>query len=91
MYSDHLVAKLKAENYENAKNSCPSTPHPVDMCGSQAQANVGLAYSLRDEAQRMANHHREQADKSAQAATFFHSHPEFEEFIKLIRSGSIQF
>ena len=45
--------------------------------------------SLREEAERQVSQHLEQADKKARAATFFREHPEFDEFIQLIRGGVI--
>lgn len=52
-------------------------------------ANVFSRRSLREEAEQQASQHLEQADKKARAATFFREHPEFDEFIQLIRNGVI--
>jgi hypothetical protein len=45
--------------------------------------------SLREEAERQVGYHRVQADRQDRAAAFFREHPEFDEFIQLIRSGVI--
>jgi hypothetical protein len=61
------------------------------QCG-QAIGGVTQAWhrpSLREEAEKSVGYHREQADKQDRAAAFFREHPEFDEFIQLIRSGTI--
>ena len=64
-----------------------------DQCDQgigSATANVfSRRSSLREEAERQVGQHLEQADKKARAATFFREHPEFDEFIQLIRGGVI--
>lgn len=88
MYTD-TNSKLQADqSYRNADN-CGAA---LDPSYAQAQcAMPKVAYSLRDEAQKLAHHHQEQSDKAARAAAFLHQHPEFDEFIRLVRSGSLQF
>jgi hypothetical protein len=77
--------------YRNsALGASPAPSIPMDMCG-EAQTISSSLYSLRDEAQKRSNHHSQEASKAAEAANFFHLHSEFEEFIRLIRSGSIKF
>lgn len=39
---------------------------------------------------KSAAHHADQVDKNTKAQAFFASHPEFDEFIQLIRQGAIQ-
>ena len=86
-----LSEKLQAQGaYENAKAA-----QPRDMCGAvqsigQTPSRLG-EYRLRDEAQNRANQHQEIADKAQAAAIFLHEHPEFDEFIRLVRKGAIQF
>lgn len=49
--------------------------------------------SMAEEQEKMSGYHSDIATKAAQAAQaslFFRRHPEFEEFIRLIRSGAIQ-
>jgi hypothetical protein len=64
-------------------------------CNQKAQA-IGMGItgqisrpSLREEAEQQVGFHREQADKQDRAAAFFREHPEFDEFIQLIRGGVI--
>ena len=45
--------------------------------------------SLRAEAEMRVGRLRTEADKADRAAAFFREHPEFDEFIQLIRSGVI--
>jgi len=45
--------------------------------------------SLREEAEQQVGYYRSEADKKDRAAAFFREHPEFDEFIQLIRSGVI--
>ena len=65
------------------------------QCGATVAGlghTVGAEYrrpSLREEAEKQVGYHREQADKQDRAAAFFREHPEFDEFIQLIRSGVI--
>ena len=66
----------------------------AETAGGQATAGgVAQAWqprrSLREEAEKQVGYHREQADKQDRAAAFFREHPEFDEFIQLIRSGVI--
>jgi hypothetical protein len=91
------AAKQAAEKaYYGDRANSPAEPHPVDHRAEaigigQAATPSTLRYSLRDEAQKRAMHHAEQAEKAQSAAIFFSQHPEFEEFLRLVRSGSIQF
>ena len=70
-------------------------------CANQAQTGVpvqGLAggfyqrpSTLQEEAEKNAAYHYEMANKSAQAAAFLSSNPAFDEFVRLVRAGVIQF
>lgn len=90
---DETNAKMQAEKayYANQAQTCaaPAEPYGVaqGLCGTAA----GRAYSLRDEASKNLRFHTEAAQKSAGAIQFFDAHPEFEEFIRLVRLGAIQF
>lgn len=46
--------------------------------------------SMADEGYKRAHYHADIANKALDAADFFRKHHEFEEFIRLIRSGAIQ-
>jgi len=58
----------------------------------QAQCGQGIGSirpSLCEEAETQAGHHRNEAERQNRAAAFFREHPEFDEFIQLIRNGTI--
>lgn len=57
----------------------------VDTCCVEAKPP-----SMAEEAYKRAQDHAEIAEKAIHAADFLRKHPEFEEFIRLIRKGSIQ-
>lgn len=59
-----------------------------DVCG---QTQSYRPPTLGQEAEKHVIYHRDQADKFERAATFLREHPEFDEFVRLVRSGSIQF
>ena len=44
----------------------------------------------RELAEKSVGYHRAEADKADRAAAFFREHPEFDEFIGLIRAGVVQ-
>lgn len=56
---------------------------PVGMAGEYRP-------SEREQAEKRVGHHRIEADRADRAAAFFREHPEFDEFIGLIRAGIIQ-
>lgn len=67
-----------------------------DGCNQQAAIGgyVTQEYrvpTLAEQAEKNAQYHFEEHAKSQKAASFLTAHPEFDEFIKLIRAGSIQF
>ena len=92
---DEMNAKMYTEKaYYNqtaqeATCAAPAEQNPMSsgLCGTPA----GRAYSPRDEASKNLRYHTDAAQKSAVAIQFFDAHPEFEEFIRLVRSGAIQF
>lgn len=45
--------------------------------------------TMREQAEKAVGHYREQAEKHERALAFFRAHPEFDEFVLLIRSGVI--
>jgi hypothetical protein len=89
MYPEDAVnAKLQAEKqYQNAGCAAPVRP---DCYGEQA-ATPTRQTTLKDEAEKAASHHSAQANKFAAAHAFLSAHPEFDEFIRLLRNGSLQF
>ena len=93
MYPEDAVnAKLQAEKaYYGEKASPPSDPYPQDVCQKASTPSRLGDYSLRDAAAKLAHHHHEEASKAQSAALFFSQNPAFEDFIRLIRQGAIQF
>lgn len=55
------------------------------------QTSPSRAYTLSEDAQRNEQFHYEQAAKAGNAARFLSAHPEFDEFIRLVRAGALQF
>jgi hypothetical protein len=60
----------------------------IGMGVAPMQANKRRS-TLAEEAHSAAIHHSEQSQKHYQSAEFLSKHPEFDEFIRLIRSGVI--
>lgn len=85
MYPDQQV-KTKMEAQKAYENQC-ATPQAAmgAVCGGTFDP------SLSAEARRSEQFHYEQASKAGDAARFLSSHPEFDEFIRLVRSGALQF
>jgi hypothetical protein len=80
------------KNYYGEKASPPAEPYPDStMCGQAVAGKATNPYSLQEEASRRAKNHYEQASKAQSAAVFFANNPSFEDFIRLVRSGAIQF
>lgn len=87
MYSaqDQLNAKLQQQAaHENTKNM-------ESIGGMCAQAVGRTPFTLSEEAQRNEQFHYDQAQKAGTAARFLAAHPEFDEFIRLVRAGALQF
>ena len=81
-------------NYENKLNAAAEKmKFAAQAQCEQAIGGDAQAYqprrTQREEAEKNMGFHMEQADKAARAATFFREHPEFDEFIHLVRSGAI--
>lgn len=95
--NEGIYAKMKAEAANQAqcdKNNCnaPSDQYQSGMCAQACSEQKPFnQYSLQEEASRRAQDHYEWASKAQQAAVFFANNPVFEDFIRLVRSGSIQF
>lgn len=88
-YQDEVNAKMQAQKQYDSRNYGGS----VGVAPQEATHAVrgDRQYTLKDEAGKAAEHHVAQANKFAAAHVFLSAHPEFDEFIRLIRSGSIQF
>jgi hypothetical protein len=85
-------AKMQAEKayYANNLNQAQAgvCPAPSAYYGDCCAASE--PFTLRGEAEQKVSYHRTQAEKADQAAAFFRENPAFDEFIRLIRNGSIQ-
>ncbi len=88
MYSDEVNAKMQAEKtyYSNLQQqaSCSPPAEPYPQCEQAVAGKDANPYSLQEEASRRAQSMR-------RAAVFFANNPTFEDFIRLVRSGAIQF
>jgi hypothetical protein len=95
MYNDDVNAKLQAAEkaYYGDKCSAPTDPYPqaTSNLGAAQQAGTRSPYSLQEEAARRAQSLFEQASKAQSAALFLAQNPAFEDFIRLVRQGAIQF
>lgn len=82
-------------NEESKKLAYEGDPQQGNaLNGAAGSVQGGTPYrppTLRESAEKSVEYHREQADKSAMALAFFRAHPEFDEFVRLVRLGSIQF
>lgn len=83
MYADQ---QLKAQLQEQAvyESAAP-------MGATCGQAIAGRPFTLSEEAQRNEQFHYDQASKAGSAARFLSAHAEFDEFVRLVRAGAIQF
>lgn len=72
--------------------------YDADQMSAQNQQNMkmgmgiagsGYRPSPAEEAEQQAAEHLDRAGKAQQAAAFLRAHPEFDEFIQLIRKGVI--
>ena len=83
---NEVAAKMKAQQ-AGANNQ--------DCCTEYGPAVSGVGYyrrpTLQEEAEKQAIHHSEMANKCAQAAAFLSANPAFDEFVRLVRAGVIQF
>ena len=67
---------------EKMANTCDQT---IGLAGARAGAPT-----QQEQAEKNMFYHSDMAMKAEKAAKFFKAHPEFDEFINLIRNGSIQ-
>lgn len=90
MFDQNTESSLKAQAqkaYEAA-----GLGRAQDECGA-AQAGIPQTrpHTLQEEAERRAQDHYERAIKAQSAQVFFANNPGFDEFVRLVRSGVIQF
>jgi hypothetical protein len=67
------------------------TQAPKSYYGDEYNALSPEPPTLRQEAEMRVAHHREQADTADRAVAFFCDNPAFDLFVRLVRSGVIQF
>lgn len=81
-----LKAKRERANEESADCAAGQTVAPQGMTGG-----LKRSYTLAEEAEKGLRHHAEAHGKLAAAHDFLSRHPQFDEFVRLVRAGSIQF
>ena len=96
---DQECAKKMAEKIRYAAINQEPVPSPVPTTYADVQQRYDQAVqgidgstrrpSLREEAEKSIASCYEQAARAERSAAFFREHPEFDEFIQLIRSGVI--
>jgi hypothetical protein len=82
----------KMKDYEDSRlygaaQNAVQTPYYGDQCTTAESRPT----TLREEAEKQIGYHREQADKLDRAAAFLRDNPAFDEFVRLVRAGVIQF
>jgi hypothetical protein len=85
------------ENEQNEKLAAdysirriPSVPQ--GECGQRIHKPMrNRPSTLREEAENKIGYHREQADRHDRAVAFLRENPAFDEFVRLVRDGVIQF
>ena len=88
-YQQQITKELNANRYDEQKQQQQAAAAPGlsqgGMCGSPRP------FTLAAEAETRMREHAEAHDKHSAAYQFLTLHPEFDEFVRLVRSGSIQF
>jgi hypothetical protein len=100
MDENYENAKVKLKEEANQRNAV-NTAGMLGVTGAQYRDSTPMQYqtvgqgrrpyTLREEAGKSAEHHRAESQKHSAAYDFLSAHPEFDEFIRLVRSGAIQF
>lgn len=79
------------EKMQEAQKAAPCGQAVVDTaCCNQAPGKYRPP-TLSEEESRQISYHTAEAERHAQALAFLRKNPAFDEFIRLIRSGVIQF
>lgn len=86
MYPD----KIK-DDYGNAKVANDTCAQAVGYATQSATTGSYRPPTMREQAEKNAQYHFDLHIKAQQAASFLAAHPEFDEFIRLIRSGALEF
>lgn len=88
MDQDYLQAEKQI--FENALGAIKQQRNYTDGCAGQPVGVLSSRQTLAEEAAKSVQYHAEAHSKSTAAYQFLTKHPEFDEFVRLIRSGSIQ-
>lgn len=75
-------------DYDNAKMEVEARGNQAISMGLANQCGTTRPQPVH-EARKRADHHYSEANKAQRAAEFLSAHPEFGEFIELIRSGAL--
>ena len=82
----------KAQYAEAAKATRETADKPICGMGMATEAVTSRrSHTLAEEAEKNMRHHAEAHGRHSAAYEFLSGHPEFDEFVRLVRSGSIQF
>ena len=85
------------ENEDNEKMKASQLYQGCDtqaVCGQAQAAGINPHYrppTLQEQSEKNAAYHMEEAQKFASASAFLREYPQFDEFIRLVRAGAIQF
>ena len=90
MRIDEVQEKMRAEQAYNDMKQC-AEPITQGIMGQESGLNPYRRPTLREEAEKQLGFHREQADKHDRAVAFLRENPAFDEFVRLVREGAIQF
>jgi hypothetical protein len=98
MYRDDVAEKAAAADSRVQDQNCGQSMGFTDLQGLQQAGTMNTltksayysAPSMAELHGKSAAHHAEEADKNGKAQAFFATHPEFDEFIQLIRQGAVQ-
>jgi hypothetical protein len=92
MYADEMNAKLNMGQMRTAQGIGQAPSAGMNYDNVIAQANtLYRPPTLREEAEKQIGYHRDQADKADRAVAFLRENPAFDEFVRLVRAGVIQF
>jgi hypothetical protein len=90
--------RMQREKMAAANQECGEIrgiPSPSSFGYDYTQANVAQGttrtFTLKEEAEKLFMEHRQSADKAERAIVFLSENPAFDEFVRLVRAGVIQF
>ena len=90
--------RMQREKMAAANQECGEIrgiPAPSSFGYDYTQANVAQGttrtFTLKEEAEKRFMDHRQSADKAERAIVFLSENPAFDEFVRLVRAGVIQF